>query len=67
MKTLVYNIPSIHCIHCTHTIETELNEIHGVKLVKADLENKSVTVTFDAPADDAAIRSFLAEIEYPAS
>jgi copper chaperone len=65
MSTVTYNIPSIHCMHCTHTIELELGELPGVESVKADLESKRVTVTYDAPADDAKLRALLTEIEYP--
>jgi copper chaperone len=65
MSTVTYSIPTIHCMHCTHTIEMELGELPGVQSVKADLESKRVTVTFDAPADDAKLRALLAEIEYP--
>jgi copper chaperone len=65
MSTVTYTIPSIHCMHCTHTIEMELGELPGVQTVKADLESKRVTITFDAPADDAKLRDLLAEIEYP--
>jgi copper chaperone len=65
MSTVTYTIPSIHCMHCTHTIEMELGELPGVQSVKADLESKRVTVTFDPPADDAKLRDLLAEIEYP--
>jgi copper chaperone len=67
MSTVTYTIPSIHCMHCTHTIEMELGELPGVQAVKADLDSKRVTVTFDAPADDAKLRDLLAEIEYPAA
>jgi copper chaperone len=65
MSTVTYNIPSIHCMHCTHTIELELGELPGVESVKADLESKRVTVTYDAPADDTKLRALLTEIEYP--
>jgi len=43
----------------------ELGELPGVQSVKADLDSKRVTVTFDAPADDAKLRALLSEIEYP--
>jgi copper chaperone len=65
MQTVTYNIPSIHCMHCTHTIEMELGEVPGVQSVKADLESKRVTVTFDLPAEDAKLRALLSEVEYP--
>lgn len=66
MSTITYRIPAIHCQHCVRTIENELAALEGVKHVKADLDTRQVTVTFDAPADDSKIRSLLAEINYPA-
>ena len=65
MQTVTYSIPTIHCAHCTHTIETELGELEGIRSVKADLNTKKVSVTYESPADDAKIKAFLAEIEYP--
>ncbi len=65
MSTVTYSVPAIHCMHCTHTIEMEVGELQGVQSVKADLETKNVTITFDAPADEAKIKALLAEIEYP--
>ena len=66
MNTATYSIRAIHCAHCTRTIEMEVGEMPGVQTVKSDLQAKKITVTFDAPADDATIRALLAEIEYPA-
>jgi copper chaperone CopZ len=43
----------------------ELSDLEGVKDVKADLETKQVTVTFDAPATEELIINTLAEINYP--
>ena len=67
MTTNIYSIPAIHCGHCTHTIELELRELAGVQSVHADLAGKTVEVEFLPPADDAAIRNLLIEIEYPAA
>jgi len=66
MTTVIYNVPAIHCGHCTHTIETELSEMQGVQSVKADLETKKVEIAFDQPANEAAIKALLAELNYPA-
>jgi copper chaperone CopZ len=66
MKTVTYSIPNIHCKHCTHTIAMELSEIKGVSEVDADLETKSVKVTFEEPATEQVILDTLAEINYPA-
>jgi len=66
MTSVTYTVPAIHCGHCTHTIETEVGELLGVRSVKADEASKKVTITFDAPADEAKIKALLAEINYPA-
>ncbi len=65
MTTVTYSVPAISCHHCTHTIETELTELQGVKSVKADVDSKKVSITFEAPADEIKIKALLAEIEYP--
>ena len=65
MNTVTYKVPAIHCGHCTHTIEMEVGEIQGVQSVKADQATKQVVITFEAPADEAKIKSLLAEIDYP--
>ncbi len=65
MTTVTYSVPAINCAHCTHTIEMEVGELQGVQSVKADLNTKNVTITFDAPANEDKIKELLKEIEYP--
>ncbi len=67
MTTVTYSVPAIHCMHCTHTIEMEVGELQGVQSVKADMNTKDVTITFDAPASEEKIKALLTEIEYPAA
>ena len=67
MTTVTYSVPAISCGHCTHTIETEVADLQGVQSVKAEIDTKKVTITFDAPADEAKIKALLAEINYPAA
>jgi copper chaperone CopZ len=43
----------------------EVGELQGVQAVKADEATKKVVITFDAPADEAKIKSLLAQINYP--
>jgi len=57
----------MHCGHCTQTVESEVGELIGVQSVRADLDTKNVVITFDAPADEAKIKTLLAEINYPAA
>lgn len=66
MNTVTFTVPNISCKHCTHTIAMELSEIEGVSNVNADVDTKKVEVTFEPPADEAALRTALAEINYPA-
>lgn len=65
MTTVTYSVPAISCGHCTRTIETELGDMQGVQSVKADQATKKVEITFTAPANEEAIKSLLAEIDYP--
>ena len=65
METKTFQAPAINCGHCTMTIQRELAELAGVKSVKADQQTKMVTVSWEAPADWAAIQGLLEEIGYP--
>ncbi len=65
MTTVTYSVPAISCMHCTHTIEMEVSELEGVKSVKADVDTKNVTITFDAPANEEQIKALMTEIAYP--
>ena len=65
MTTKTYSVPSISCGHCVNTIQTEVSEMDGVQSVTADAATKVVEITFDAPADEVAIKSLMAEINFP--
>lgn len=67
MTTVTYSIPNISCNHCVHAIQSEVAELAGVKTVQVDAATKTATITFDAPATEAAIKHLLAEINYPAA
>ena len=65
MTTTTYSVPSISCGHCVNTIQTEVGEMDGVQSVIADAATKMVEITFDAPADEVAIKNLMTEINYP--
>lgn len=65
MNTKTFQVPNINCHHCVMTIQRELGELQGVKSVKGDVETKTVTVEWEAPATWDSIKSLLAEINYP--
>ncbi len=66
MTTVTYVIPNISCHHCVRTIQNELGELEGVQEVRGDVAHKTITVVFDAPASETAIKTLLADINYPA-
>ncbi len=67
MATKTFNVPNISCGHCVMTIKRELGELAGVTSVEGDVDAKTVTVVWDAPASEESIKSLLAEINYPAA
>ena len=65
MTTTTYSVPSISCGHCVNTIQMEVSEMAGVESVTANAETQMVEIVFGAPANEDAIKSLLAEINYP--
>ncbi len=65
--TVTYKIPNISCNHCVHTIKMEVGDLAGVQSVEASVDEKTATITFDAPATEEQIKALLAEINYPAA
>ncbi len=64
-KTITYNIPGISCGHCVHTIQMEVADLEGVVSVVASQQERTATVTFEAPATETRIIDLLKEINYP--
>ena len=67
MDKKTFSIPNISCGHCTMTIENELKEVPGISSVEGNIEAKTVTVQWDAPATNDTIIEALKEINYPVS
>lgn len=65
MNTVTYSIPNISCNHCVHTITMEVSDLAGVQSVTADVDARTATIGFEPPANEAAIKQLLAEINYP--
>ena len=66
MAKQTFHIPKISCGHCVMAIKNELSEMQGIQSVDGTPENKSVVVSWEAPASEKAIRAMLQEINYPA-
>ncbi|MGH2544098.1 MAG: heavy-metal-associated domain-containing protein [Ardenticatenaceae bacterium] len=65
MTTETVHVPGISCDHCVGTIEREMMELEGMQKVKADLDARRVTFTYDAPATPAKIHALMGQIGYP--
>lgn len=66
MNEDTFSIPNISCGHCTMAIQNELTDLEGVTRVDGQIEAKTVTVQWDAPATREQIIDTLKEINYPA-
>jgi copper chaperone CopZ len=66
MTEHTFQVPNITCGHCVATIKNELAELDGVQAVEGDEKSRQITVRWEAPAAEEAIRKLLAEINYPA-
>lgn len=65
MSKETFSIPNISCGHCTMAINNELLELAGVDSVEGDVEKRTVTVKWEAPATRDQIVEKLKEINYP--
>ncbi len=57
MSTATYTVTGMTCGHCVASVTEEVSEVAGVTDVQVDLASGAVTVTSDAPVDDAAVRA----------
>ena len=42
-----FNVPDMSCGHCKAAVERELNRLSGVQRANADIEKRTVEVTYD--------------------
>ena len=62
-----YTVAGMNCGHCVHAVTEELRTLAGVSDISIDLADNGdtpVTVTSDAPLDDAAVRAAIDEAGY---
>jgi copper chaperone CopZ len=65
MESKTFQVPNISCHHCVMAIQRELSALEGVKRVKGLVEEKRVTVEWEAPATWDQIVATLTDINYP--
>lgn len=64
MSTATYTVTGMTCGHCVSSVKEEVGQIAGVTGVDVDLETGRVTVTSDAPIDEAAVKDAVEESGY---
>ena len=64
MATKTYTVTGMTCAHCVNSVSSEIRQIPGVSDVRVDLGSGAVTVTSEAPVDDAAVAAAVDEAGY---
>lgn len=64
MSTATYTVTGMTCGHCVSSVTEEVEQIPGVTAVKVDLATGNVTVTSEAPLDDAQVKGAVEEAGY---
>jgi copper chaperone len=64
MITTRYAVKGMTCGHCVSAVSSEVGQVDGVTGVDVDLVSGALTVTSDAPLDDAEIRAAVDEAGY---
>ncbi|MFB4316493.1 heavy-metal-associated domain-containing protein [Actinomadura sp. 21ATH] len=64
MSTATYTVAGMTCGHCVNSVKEEVGQVSGVSAVDVDLASGKVTVTSDAPLDEAQVRAAVEEAGY---
>ena len=64
MATVTISVPEIHCGHCKASIEGAVRPLAGVTSAAVDVDRKTVEVSYDEPADLAAIKAAIEDVGY---
>ncbi|RBY91128.1 heavy-metal-associated domain-containing protein [Blastococcus sp. TF02A-30] len=64
MTTASYTVVGMTCGHCVSSVTEEVSAVPGVSAVDVDLASGGLTVTSDAPVDEAAVRAAVEEAGY---
>ncbi|HET9442348.1 MAG TPA: heavy-metal-associated domain-containing protein [Acidimicrobiales bacterium] len=64
MTTSTYTVTGMTCGHCVNAVTQEVSGLPGVTGVDVDLKSGSVTVTSEAPLDQAQVQAAVEEAGY---
>lgn len=62
--TITYTVTGMTCGHCVSSVTEEVRELPGVEQVDVVLETGALTITSDAPVEEAAVRAAVEEAGY---
>lgn len=48
IKIVTFNVPQMHCVNCEKKVKENIRFEKGVKEIQTNVENKTVTITYDA-------------------
>lgn len=63
-NTTTFRVDGMSCDHCVRAVTAEVGGLDGVTSVDVDLASGEVTVTSDAPLDEAVVRAAVDEAGY---
>lgn len=67
MEKIVFGVEGMKCVHCKNRVEDALKAIDGVKEAVASLEEKNVTVEFEAnKVSEAELKGTIEDSGYEA-
>jgi copper chaperone len=67
VTTTSYTVVGMTCGHCVNAVTEEVSAVPGVTGVDVDLASGGLTVTSDAPVDEAVVRAAVEEAGYEVS
>ena len=62
--TATWTVSGMTCGHCVDAVTEEVGQVPGVTAVDVDLASGGLTVTSDAPVEEAAVRAAVEEAGY---
>ncbi len=68
IRTVVFKVDQMHCENCERKVQSNMKFEKGMKEIKTNVKNKTVTITYDAEKTNvenlkAGFRKFKYEVE----
>lgn len=67
MTTTEYTVTGMTCGHCEKAVRDEVEQISGVSDIEVSVETGRLSITSEAPLDDAAVLAAVDEAGYAAA